>query len=137
MNQNKFTQPHVRAKLVRSGAVETFAKAINRMLAFEWIERGLAEELANDVDEIECHLRSSIKDGSLQETAYSVLFLLDSLPKKHAKAVMLRTTAKKINELIERGKRIVDEIADSLPLIDGIRYRTRGKVNLILAQLPV
>lgn len=137
MNRNKFTQPHVRAKLARSGAVENFEKALNRMLAFEWIKKGLAEELSNDADEAESNLRSSIEDGSLRETAYSVAFLLEYLPKKRAEAALLRSVAAKINGLLERGKRVVDEIADSLPPITGTQYRTSGKVGLILAQIPV
>lgn len=137
MNQNKFTQPHVRAKLARSGAVETFEKALNRMLAFEWIKKGLAEELSNDADEAESCLRSSVEDGSLREMAYSVIFLLEYLPKKRSEAVFLRRVAAKINGLLEQGKQIVDEIADSLPPMTGIHYRTNGKVGLILAQIPV
>jgi len=137
VNQNKFTQPHVRAKLVRSGAVETLRKAKDRTIAVEMADTGLIEELETDLAAAVSNPKDYFKNGTSGDLAYSARFLLANLPKKFPAAAKIRKLAKEINALIDRGLAEIDSIARTFAPIEGVQFKTRAKVSLILAKLPV
>ncbi len=137
MNQNQFSQPHVQAKLRRSGAVETWQKTKKRTVAAAVVERGLVEKLSQTTQIMTANVRQCVLDESVHCVSFHLHFLLENLPTRHPEMAKVRTIATDVNKILKQGMGIVEDASTKLPYVDGIRFKTRGKANLILAHLPV
>lgn len=132
MNQNKFTQPHVRAKLERSGALETVEMANARTNVAKTLET-----LTRSATAILMDAGRYVEGDDLARLSILAMRCDERTVATFGRKSPYRLKATRLMELVRQASRLIGliqvQIAAGLPPVSSIIFRTRGQVNLIFA----